>query len=63
MALTTAQLEAHFGIMYPFMQAYSRADEPTRQACFVAQESYSAGYITAATFQARLNSLLGVQLG
>lgn len=58
-----ATRQARLGIFVPFMQAYGRADEPTRRACDAAQESYSIGYITAETFTARVASLLGLPTG
>jgi hypothetical protein len=52
--------EDRLGIFVPFMPALRRADEQTRQLCYQAQENYSAGYITAATFTARVAALLGL---
>lgn len=54
--------EARLGLFVPFMQAYGLADEATRDLLEAARANYAAGYITARTFQARIDELLSLPI-
>lgn len=61
--MTTAseQLRRNLGYFGPFMQAYGRADYPTRAELYRDTRAYSGGVETTAQLYAQVTTLLGVQ--
>lgn len=57
-----APRQANLGFFGPFMQAYGRADQPTRAELYRDTQAYTYGRETDAELYAQVSALLGVQV-
>jgi len=59
--LTSAQREANLGYFAGFMQAFGRADDPTRAELYRDTQAYSYGRETDVQLYQQVTALLGLR--